>query len=66
MDCTASRHPTAAQIKARRRIMKLSQTEAAKMLHTECRVWQQWESGARKMHPAFWELFRRKCAELFA
>ncbi len=30
------------------------------MVHSTCRVWQQWEAGDRKMHPAFWELFRIK------
>jgi DNA-binding transcriptional regulator YiaG len=38
----------------------LSQTAAAEMLRTTCRTWQQWEAGDRRMHPAFWELFRLK------
>lgn len=29
-------------------------------VHTKRRPWQQWETGARAMHPAFWELFRLK------
>ena len=46
-------------LEARKRL-GITQTEAAAMLHTTCRVWQQWEAGKRKMHPAFWELFRIK------
>lgn len=34
------------------------------MLHTTVRVWQQWEAGDRRMHPAFWELFMIK-AKIF-
>ena len=30
------------------------------VVHTTCRVWQQWEAGDRRMHPAFWELFLLK------
>lgn len=31
-------------------------------LHTKRRPWQQWETGARAMHPAFWELLTIKTA----
>ena len=37
----------------------------ADMLHTSQRSWRQWETGDRKMHPAFWELAKTKCEELF-
>ncbi len=52
-----SRNPTPAEIRAAREDVGLSQTEAAALLHTTCRTWQQWEAGDRRMHPAFWELF---------
>jgi len=32
----------------------------ADMLHTSQRSWRQWETGDRKMHPAFWELAQIK------
>jgi putative transcriptional regulator len=38
----------------------LTQTQAAAVVHTTCRVWQRWEAGDRKMHPAFFELFQLK------
>lgn len=39
-----------------------AQDKCANMLHTSRRTWQQWEKGDRKMHPAFWELIKIKCA----
>lgn len=53
-----------ATIKAAREAAGLTQTEAAALLWTTCRAWQQWEAGDRRMHPAFWELFCRKVKEL--
>jgi putative transcriptional regulator len=54
--------PTANEVKARRLAVGLTQTEAAELVHTKCRTWQQWEASEdsvthRQMHPAFWELF---------
>ncbi|AXM15598.1 XRE family transcriptional regulator [Xanthomonas oryzae pv. oryzae] len=40
----------------------LTQTEAAALVHSNIRSWQKWELGERRMHPAFWELFRLKLA----
>lgn len=37
-----------------------AQIACAEMLHTSKRAWQQWETGIRRMHPAFWELFQIK------
>jgi DNA-binding transcriptional regulator YiaG len=34
----------------------------AEQLHTSRRSFQQWESGDRSMHPAFWELLKIKTA----
>lgn len=53
-------NPAPEEIKAARTAADLTQTEAAELLYTTCRVWQQWEAGDRRMHPAFWELFRIK------
>ena len=56
-----SGHPSAAEVRQAREEAKLTQTEAADLVHTTVRVWQQWEStvegDARRMHPATWELF---------
>ena len=40
-----------------RKSIGLTQAEASKIIHVSIRTWQQWESGERKMHRAFWELF---------
>lgn len=53
-------NPTTEEIRAAREAAGLTQTAAALMVHTSCRVWQQWEAGDRRMHPAMWELFRMK------
>lgn len=55
-----SGHPSPSKIREARRLLGITQSEAAEMVHSTCRVWQQWEAGDRKMHPAFWELFQIK------
>jgi DNA-binding transcriptional regulator YiaG len=62
---SAARNPTPAEVRAAREAVGLSQTAAAELIHTTCRTWQQWEAeegtvGHRRMHPAFFELFRIK------
>lgn len=37
-----------------------AQDYCAALLHTSRRAWQQWETGDRSMHPAFWELTQIK------
>jgi DNA-binding transcriptional regulator YiaG len=39
-----------------------AQDWCAEALHTSRRSFQQWETGARAMHPAFWELLTIKTA----
>ena len=39
-----------------------AQDWCATALHTSRRAFQQWETGARAMHPAFWELLTIKTA----
>ena len=53
-------NPSGTEIRAARISAGLTQTQAADLVHTTCRTWQQWEAEDRKMHPAFWELFRIK------
>lgn len=48
------------QIKRLRELAGITQTQAAGLLYTSLRSYQQWEAGDRGMHPAFWELFRLK------
>jgi DNA (cytosine-5)-methyltransferase 1 len=53
-------NPSAAAIRAARESAQLSQTDAAALIHASLGAWQKWEQGDRRMHPAFWELFRIK------
>lgn len=52
--------PTPQEVKELRESLKLTQTQAAEVIYCSLRGWQQWEEGVRKMHPAFWELFKIK------
>lgn len=60
--------PKPEQVKAVREAVQLSQSSGitaaqdwcAAALHTSRRSFQQWETGARAMHPAFWELLKIK------
>lgn len=62
--------PTSAQVKKVREAVQASkaigitaaQNWCAGALHTSLRAFQQWETGARGMHPAFWELLMIKTA----
>jgi len=61
---SAARNPSPADIRAAREAAGLTQAQAAELVHTTPRNWQQWEqeegTNRRPMHPAFWELFRLK------
>lgn len=50
------------QIKQARKEAGLTQSQAAALVHVDCRTWRKWEAGDRHMHPAMWELFRIKTA----
>lgn len=52
--------PTPAQIKKARDAAGQSQTAAAETIYRKLRIWQDWESGARPMDPALWELYQIK------
>lgn len=52
--------PSPADIRAARAAAGLTQTEAARLIHSTLRAWQEWEAGNRQMHPGLWELFRLK------
>lgn len=51
------KNPTPENIREARANAGLSQTDAAKVIYSTMRTWQDWESGKTKMHPGLWELF---------
>lgn len=53
-----SANPDPAEIRAARGDM--SQTEAAALIYSTLRTWQDWEAGKARMHPGLWELFNIK------
>ncbi len=55
-----ARNPAPEEIKDARLAASLTQTQAAELIYSSLRAWQQWEAGDRKMHPAFFELFKIK------
>lgn len=60
-------NPTPGEIRAAREAAGLTQTEAARMIHSTLSAWQKWEAAppdqnARRMHPGLWELFQLKLA----
>jgi putative transcriptional regulator len=57
---SAARNPRPEEVRAAREAAGLTQTEAAELIYCEMRTWQDWEGGQRRMHPAFWELWRSK------
>lgn len=54
--------PSPAEIRAARESAGLSQKDAAALIHSTWRTWQDWEAGKARMHPGLWELFRIKSA----
>lgn len=51
-------NPAPETIRAAREAARMTQTEAALLVHASLRAWQQWEAGDRRMHPGLWSLFR--------
>lgn len=51
-------------IRAKRQAFGLTQVQAAALVHTVRRTWQDWESGRHPMPPAVWELFQLKLKAL--
>lgn len=49
--------PTQTEIRQARKQAGLTQSQAAELIHASAAGWRKWESGAREMHGAFWELF---------
>lgn len=53
-----ARNPKPEEITKLREQHGLSESDAALVVHSTYRAWHQWEKGERRMHPAFWLLFR--------
>lgn len=58
--------PTSKQIRGLRTRYGLTQTEAAALVYSALRTWQEWEAGTSRMHPGLWELWKLKTATLYA
>lgn len=56
-------NPTPDQIRSARIAAGLTQTQAAALIYSSLRSWQQWEAGDRRMHPGLFELFKIKCTQ---
>lgn len=56
--------PLPERIRRERERRGLTQKEAADLIFCSLAAWQQWESGVRRMHPAFWALFQLKSTEV--
>lgn len=52
--------PRPEDILAAREAAGLTQAQAAELVLTPRRTWQDWERGVARMHPGLWELFRLK------
>jgi len=52
--------PQGHEIKLARDALGLTQHEAATLIHSTRRTWQDWEAGVARMHCGLWELFKIK------
>ncbi|TCK36705.1 hypothetical protein B0G84_5718 [Paraburkholderia sp. BL8N3] len=55
--------PTKEQIRAAREKAGISLATASALIYCHRFTWAKWETGDRKMHPAFWELFLAKIGQ---
>jgi len=58
--------PSPDEIKGARKDAGLTQAAAAALVHAQRITWAQWESGARTIHMAFWELFLIKTGKFLS
>lgn len=58
--------PKPEAIRAARAAAGLTQAQAGALIYSTMRTWQDWEAGARRMHPALFELFLLKSRGLTA
>lgn len=57
-------HPTKLDLRLARNRRGLTQKEAAELIYTPSRTYQDWENGVGTMHPAIYETFHRKLGEI--
>jgi len=57
---TAASNPTPVEVHQMRKDAGLTQPQAAAVVYTTVRSWQNWESGEKRMHPGLFELFKLK------
>ncbi|MDX9742068.1 MAG: XRE family transcriptional regulator [Gammaproteobacteria bacterium] len=55
-----SANPAPAEIRAAREASGLTQSQAAALIHSTLRTWQDWEADKARMHPGLWEFFKLK------
>ena len=55
---------TGAILAQNRHFYGLTQAQCAALIHVSTKTWCQWEQSRRSMHPAFYELWRIKVAQL--
>jgi putative transcriptional regulator len=60
----AAANPAPADVRAAREAAGLTQTQAAHLIHSTLRAWQEWEAANRRMHAGLWELFLLKTHRL--
>lgn len=58
-----ARNPTPQEIRAARDAAGLTQTQAAELVYSTVRRWQEWEAGEYRMHPGLFELFGLKASQ---
>ena len=52
--------PAPSRIKREREHSGMTPKQAGDLVHVSAEMWKKWETGATRMHPAFWELYRIK------
>jgi len=56
--------PPPAHVRHIRLQARMTQRQAARLIHLSLHTWQRIERGTSRIHPGLWELFCRKLAEL--
>lgn len=59
------KHPTPNEIRALREKYNITRQDAGKLIYMNGRAFEKWETGARKMHPALFELLKLKLELLY-
>ena len=57
-------YPTRLDLRSHRSSAGITQREAADLIYTPFRTYQDWEGGIGVMHPAIYETFQRKIEEI--